>query len=170
MNGPQLDAALRTAAFQAQRLVRTLSMPEADRDDLRQTIVLVVMGKARRFDDTKSSWPTFIALIARHAAADLARRTHRAPVLEPLDGAEYAIADPSAPDQDLRVDIRDAMARLPPALAHLIDLLAETGSVAAAQRKSALSPATFYRRMHDLRMQFLAAGLAPDEKNELSPR
>lgn len=157
----RLRVAMRTAGFQARRLSRRLAIAEADHEDFRQIILVAILTRSGRHDARRGLWSTFVGLIARNAAADLVRTHQSRPGVEPLDAAEHEFTDPSTPDPVLTADLRQALLGLPPPHRRLVALIAETGSLADAQRASTMSPATFYRRVHDLRLRLLMAGLAP---------
>lgn len=129
-------------------------------DDLSQSLLIALLLKCRHFDPARSSWSTFAAMVARHAAADLAQPRQRDPALLPLEEDSQPQIDQRSTEA-LTLDLSNAITRLPRSLRRLVELVAETGSLAEAQKLSALSTASFYRRVHDLRMRLTAAGLAP---------
>lgn len=157
----RLRVAMTTAGFQSRRLSRRLAIADADHEDFRQIILVAILMRSGRHDARRGLWSTFVGVIARNAAADLVR-THRSrPGVEPLDAAEHHLIDPDTPDPEFNADLRQALLALPRPHQQLVGLIAETGSLADAQRASTMSPATFYRRVHDLRLRLLMAGLAP---------
>ena len=162
----RLRVAMKTAGFQARRLSRRLAIADADHEDFRQIILVAILTRAGRHDARRGLWSTFVGLIARNAAADLVRTHQSRPGVEPLDLSEHDLIDPSTADPGLNADLRQALLCLPSPHRRLVGLIAETGSLADAQRASTMSPATFYRRVHDLRLRLLMAGLAPRPEKE----
>src|SRR5690606_7400574 len=157
----RLCVALTTAGFHARRLSRNLPIADADHDDFQQIILIAILTRSSRYDERLGQWPTFVNLLARHAVADTARTCRRRLSMEPFNGAEENLPDPAECNPELRLDIRATFAALPHPFSKLIELVAETGSLAAAQRASAMSAASFYRRIHELRLLLLIGGLPP---------
>lgn len=169
----ELHAAMAAAGFEARRAVRAFVLPEADADDLKQTILIAVLLKGGRFDRARAQWSTFVAVIARNAAVDFARReASRSTFLQQSSSAVTSIADPTGPaDPELLIDFHYALGRLPRPLQRLVALIAEAGSVAGALRASGQPAASFYRQVRELRMRLRAAGLMPprEKKSALTP-
>jgi RNA polymerase sigma-70 factor (ECF subfamily) len=175
--------AMATTDHYARRIARTLRLPETDIDDLRQDLLLEVLRRGVRFDPARAAWVTFVEMISRHAAADLAtrlvqaRRTHGgsidAPVVMP-DGSRLSLTEvlseedglaalwngPVDPflDVERRIDLERFINALPDHLRRLCRLL-QTETPAVAQRLSGASTAAFYRDLQDLRMRLRAVGL-----------
>ena len=72
-DGDQIGTALALAEREAARCAQARSLGWADREDLRQEILLAVVERARRFDAAIAPWAAFVTLLARHAAADWLR-------------------------------------------------------------------------------------------------
>lgn len=163
----QLRIALATAHHHAQGGGRRLHLSSADRDDLRQDILLALLQRCAHFDPTKGAWSTFVAVIARHAVADRARNERNGPSLTfvPLDVDDFP-AGSSATQQDavdptLPLDIERVVEELPAEPRALLQLIRQTRDVADAQRASPQSCASFYRGVSELRFWLLATGLRP---------
>lgn len=62
------------AAKEAKRLCRTLRLPDHDREDLRQDLLLDFLARLPAFDPSKADLPAFAMLCFRNAAARIARR------------------------------------------------------------------------------------------------
>lgn len=157
----QLEVAIAAATHHGRRLARSLRLAEADHEDFRQAILMIILTRSARHDARRSGWASFVGLIARHAVIDLARAHHGRPIISPLDGTEQFLADPAACDPQLRLDLGAALADLPTSCRRLAGLIADTGSLADAQRAATMSSTSFYRHVHDLRLRLLMAGLTP---------
>ena len=114
----QIRAALAAARFHAARFARQRRLPREDREDLTQDILLVLLEAAPRFDATRASWATFVALLARRAIIDRARRpaTPECVSLDGKSGADIlcAFVAPAA-DPDIAVDFARVEEDLPTA-------------------------------------------------------
>ncbi len=166
-NSQQLQIALAAAHHHAQRGGRRLHLTGADRDDLRQDILVALLQRCGHFDPAKGAWSTFVAVVARHAVADRVRaeRNVQSPVFVPLDVDDFP-AGCSATQQDavdpwMAVDMERAAEDLPAEPQALLQLIRQAGDVADAQRASTQSCASFYRAIMDLRFWLLATGLRP---------
>lgn len=152
--------AVAAAEWLARRLSRRLGSVAADEEDFRQAILLDLIARADRFDPSRGTWPAFVSVVTRHAAAGIARdQCRRAALFLPLDDDE-PIDDRQPPGAaDLAIDFVRETGRLPHPLMRLVDRIAEAGTVAGARRASAASPASFYRALRELRLRLVAAGL-----------
>src|SRR5512132_4114489 len=68
-----VQVAMETAAHHARRIARTLRLGREDVADLRQELLLEVLRRVV-FDRERAAWTTFVTMIIRHAADDLADR------------------------------------------------------------------------------------------------
>jgi len=164
-----INQAVLLAEQEAARRMRRHSLDRADREDLRQEILLAVLERAHRFDPSMATWAGFVTLLARHAAADWLRaeRTHRAIIthtIDELSEPDVLIDDAASSQTDSVAEVRtelDAFLRDAPEAAsralHLI--IAACGDVADAQRASGLAKSPFYRAVADLRLWLRASGL-----------
>lgn len=155
--------ALATAEYLAQQVARRRRMSSADLEDLRQDILLALVRRARGYTAVRGAWSTYVKLVAQHAVADLEHSRGRVPVVGSVADPVLDIADLRDLRHDLvlRLDLARTLAALPTHLVEIIALIAEQGSVAAAQHASTIPSCVFYRRIADLRMWLRAAGLAP---------
>ena len=62
------------AAKEAKRLCRTLHLPEHEREDLRQDLLLDFLARLPAFNPTKADLPAFAMVCFRHAGSRIARR------------------------------------------------------------------------------------------------
>ncbi len=163
----QLQIALTAAHRHAQRGGRQLQLGQADRDDLRQDILVALLQRCGHFDPARGAWSTFVGVVARHAVADRVRaeREGPSPAFVPLDVDDFpagcSATQQDAVDPNLPLAIERAVEDLPAEPRALLQLIHQTGDVADAQRASAQSGASFYRGIADLRFWLLAAGLRP---------
>lgn len=155
----QLDVTIAAATHHARRLARNLVLAEADHEDFRQTILVAILTRSARHDPRRGSWATFVGLIARHATIDLARAGRGRLPTSPVETFKDVLTDPVAGYPEPSLDLRAALATLPPSCRRLVALIAEAGSLADARRASTMSSASFYRHVHDLRLRLLMAGL-----------
>jgi DNA-directed RNA polymerase specialized sigma24 family protein len=160
----QVRVALAAARCHAARFARQRRLAREDREDLTQDILLVILEAGHRFDVTRASWTTFVAVLARRAVIDRARQP-APPACVSLD--EKAAADvlrslivPQA-DPDIAVAFGRADDDLPPAPRALLRRIILHRDVAVARDAGAVSPATFYRELHDLRCWLRALGVHP---------
>jgi DNA-directed RNA polymerase specialized sigma24 family protein len=159
---------MRTAVgVHASRIARDLNLPACERADICQDLLLEMVPRFERFDPDRASAATFIDILARHAAhAVRGRYRRRANVSEgiPLDverdGADLVDVNTDVAAHDLRRQVQHAVATLPSSLRGLVDLLRDERT-SEVQRRSGLGHATFYRRLRDVRLHFLAEGLEP---------
>lgn len=168
-DGDQIATALALADRQASRCARQRSLGEADREDLRQEILLAVVERAHRFDPATAPWAAFVTLLARHAIADWLRaeQTHRSAgmiSIEEMIDADATVDALAVADTDRGADLRAALEAFlldapPSACTTLLLIAAACGDVAAAQRASGLPPSSFYRALAALRFWLHAAGL-----------
>jgi RNA polymerase sigma-70 factor (ECF subfamily) len=163
----RLAASLAIAQRYARRGARRLSLPRADREDLRQDILLVMLERGRRFDAARGSWDAFATLLAQHAVADRVRSDRRGPrpVFLNLDldafpaGASATQCDQV--DPDIALDLARVGDEIPASCRELLELIRSTTDIADAQRAATGSCAAFYRAIAELRCWLHAAGLRP---------
>ncbi len=162
----QVRAALVAARFHAARFARQRRLVREDREDLTQDILLVILEAGQRFDVTRASWTTFVAVLARRAVIDRARQPS-SPECVSLDGRAAADILSSLvvpqPDVDIAVAFGRVDEDLPPEPRALLRRIILHRDVAAARDAGAVSSATFYRELHDLRCWLRALGVRPAE-------
>lgn len=171
-----LRTMMAAAAYQARRVARTLRLSQADREDVEQEILLVLLERRRFFDPARGPWTPFAHRIARQAAQSVAdalvaaRKFFASSIDVPreaaLDGemtARDAIADDAAPtESDIlgNLSLSEFLATLPPDLRCAADAaLAADGDLADAQRALDLSTSEFYRRLREVRYRLVSIGL-----------
>jgi DNA-directed RNA polymerase specialized sigma24 family protein len=152
------------AGVRAHRIVRDLNLPPHEQPDIGQDLLVEMLPRFARHDPERASAATFIDVLARHAAHAVGQRyqRRRAKLSQTVPLDEFSEAD--ADDRnaaELARTIERAVLTLPAHLRGLVDLLAADGRPAGASRRSGLSHATFYRRLGEIRLHFLAQGLGP---------
>jgi DNA-directed RNA polymerase specialized sigma24 family protein len=155
------------AGVHAHRIVRDFNLPACERADIRQDLLLEMAPRFGRFDPRVAAASTFIDVLARHAAYAV-RGRYRSRIADlsrsvPLDVCDDANSISTAGDvavRELAMQVQRAVSTLPRPLRGLVDLLMD-GRLSEARRVSGLSHATFYRRLRDIRLHFLAEGLGP---------
>src|SRR6266511_1201926 len=178
-----VQVAMETAAHHARRIARTLRLGGEDVADLRQEVLVEVLRRAVVFDRERAAWTTFVTMIIRHAAADLAdrfaclqrqaggsledwvrtrdgARVRRGDVLSEANGLGALWSghrDPYA-EIEQRIDVQRFVDSLPDSLKRLCRLLQDEPP-AEAQRLSGLSKSDFYRQLDELAMRLRAVGL-----------
>lgn len=160
----QVRAALAAARCHAARFARQRRLSRADREDLAQDILVAILEAGPRFDAARASWPTFVALLARRAVIDRARQPSP-PMCVSLDGEfaadiRGALVAPCA-DPDIAVAFGRAAEDLPSVPRAVLRRIIAHRDVAAARDAGPVSPATFYRELHDLRCWLRALGVRP---------
>lgn len=160
----QVRVALAAARFHAARFARQRRLARADREDLTQDILLVILEAGQRYDAARASWATFVAVLAQRAVIDRARQP-LSPECVSLDGqgAAAILRSLAAPqvDPDIAVAFGRVDEDLPAAPRALLRRIILHRDVAAARDAGAVSPATFYRELHDLRCWLRALGVRP---------
>lgn len=160
----RVRAALAAARCHAARFARRRGLPRVDREDLSQDILVAILEADPHFDPARGAWSTFVAVLARRAVADRARRP-APPDCVSLDSTDagallQSLVAPQ-PDPDIAVAFACADRHLPTATRRLLRQIAEHRDVATARDTSGVSPATFYRDLHDLRCWLRAFGARP---------
>jgi DNA-directed RNA polymerase specialized sigma24 family protein len=153
------------ASVRAHRIVRGLNLPSHEQPDICQDLLVEMLPRFGRFDPSRASAATFANVLSRHAAHLVRQRyqRRRAELSQtvPLEDFGDANADDRNAAELLKTKLERAVSTLPAHLRGLIDLLAADGRPAGASRRSRLSHATFYRRLGEIRLHFLAEGLGP---------
>ncbi|MBF0214758.1 MAG: sigma-70 family RNA polymerase sigma factor [Magnetococcales bacterium] len=161
--------AVRVIRFKARQLSRLPGFSCSEIEDLEQEMVIDVLRRLPNFDPARSGLPTFISRIIGHCAATLVTRK-RADSLKgtmawiSLDELETGFAPemmgtPSGMDHiHLAVDIGRLLGRLPNEHRRICQLLVLLDKPAIPQRLG-MGRTTFYRRLGEIRSQFLKAGM-----------
>ncbi len=170
-DAPEFRVALATATIQAARAARRQHLHRADRDDLRQDILVALLERQAQFNPARGAWSTFAGVVARTVVADQRRARQRQRVTcLPLDLDQFpagaSATQQDCADADLTLDLQRVAAELPLRPGTLLRLLAGMGDVAAAQRADARSCTAFYRAVADLRCWLRASGMRPAARDE----
>lgn len=160
----QVRTALAAARCHAAGFARQRRLAREDREDLIQDILLVLLEASPRYDAARASWATFVAVLARRAIIDRARQPSL-PECVSLDGRAAAdilssLVLPQA-DPDIAVAFGRVDEDLPPEPRALLRRIILHRDVAVARDAGDVSPATFYRELHDLRCWLRALGVRP---------
>ena len=68
-----LQVVLRESEIAAARMARKFSLPTCDRDDLRQDILVDLLGRVRTFDPKRGAFGAFVGTIVGHRAGRLTK-------------------------------------------------------------------------------------------------
>lgn len=182
------DYALQVVRCKAMQLVGKAGYRQNDLEDIKQELIVHLLERLPRFDPAKASYNTFVARVVERKISNLLRdrqaemRDHRREVcslneeidtgeeepkqrLATLDQDEQDIRTgkyrrPAAERGDLRLDVQQVLADLPPDLRRAAQLL-QSLPVAQVAREMGVPHATFYdRHLKRLREAFAAKGLA----------
>lgn len=162
------------AAYHARKVARTMSLGEAEREDVEQDILVALLERRRFFDPARGAWSSFAELVARQAAqlaaddigtdrrmqaGSLDASAENADIVSELRAAVEAKMT-STPDHELPLSLARFVAELPEDLAQVAKVaLEEDGDVAEAQRNSGLSSSEFYRRLREVRVRLICMEL-----------
>jgi hypothetical protein len=160
----KIAVAMREADLRARRLRRKLRVKAEDEEDFRQALLLDLLSRSHGYDEHRSAWRTFTWTVMRNASARIAQQHLSANQANlPLAVAMHVPAVTTNADAvHVAVDFRRAARTLRPDLLRVAEGIARADSISDAQRASALSKATFYRALSDLRLNLLATGASLD--------
>ena len=151
----------------ASRIARDLNLPACERADICQDLLLEMVPRFDRFDPGKASAATFVDILARHAAHAVRGRYRRRtnvsegiPLDAERDSGDLVGVTTEVAAHELKKQVQHAVATLPSSLRGLVDLLRDE-RMSEVRRLSGLGHATFYRRLRDIRLHFIANGLEP---------
>ena len=187
--GPrELRTLMAAAAYHARKVARTMRLSDANREDVEQDILLVLLERRRFFDPARGAWSSFADRVARQAAQVVAdeigveRRIRGGSLDQPAGdagsttlGELIEAGQCTSPDPEEVLQLPLALAKfvagLPEELALVARLsLFEDGDLAEAQRHSGLSTSEFYRRLREVRYRLVCLGIvrhrfaaSPDE-------
>lgn len=160
--------------LQAWKLAGKYGFAADESADIRQELTLHLLKQWPNYDETRSEPTTFIATVINAKVRDMLRVQRAQLREEPLDDfleeeLDEGILDgirgqPDVSDFDridLRLDTEAVLARMPPDLRQLAEILKEM-SVAAAARELGVPKTTLWRRVDELRAHFEAAGFGRD--------
>jgi RNA polymerase sigma-70 factor (ECF subfamily) len=175
----------------ARRLIRKLRLPSADRADIRQELLADLIARLPAFDASRGTIGAFAGVVLMHKAAEIARVIRRERLLfgavpisldEPVRGAKGAtrgdlvaehdglgahLGQPTDrfAEVDRRLAVQRAIGALPRQDRALCAALLDATPHRLAARSSAASHlgarSSLYRRLREVRLAFIATGLAP---------
>ena len=184
-----LNSALNAAATRTYRMAVRFGLSTADREDIQQELILDMLEHADQFDSTKGSAGTFTGMVSKHRAVELLdiliKQRMRYLDFDTAAKMMSAANDPNMsstesqstddcvdainfirnPDHDLFTDgmalhdLQAAISFMNGEQSALLGLLREHADLASACAASGISTASFYRRVHDLRMHLRMFGL-----------
>lgn len=178
------EYASRLVKWKAAQLVGRAGLTESDRADVEQSLALEVVRRIRRFDPERGRFEATVRRIVENAVADIlaARKAacrdyrRRGPSLnemvrdengkrversETFDSEEHLRRTgrrPASERRDLKLDLDDAMADLPPDLRRLCERLRNESPTEIA-RDMGIPRGTLYERMRKIREHFERRGL-----------
>ena len=179
-NAFRLHEAFSDAHPLAARHCRKHQLPWFDQEDVTQDLILDLLGRARHHDPARSSFSTFATICFRHRVLRLEQvakreRRHRHPLSfdAPLPGDRTTtLADTLANDDGLsawlgqdadpveqferHLDLDRALSAMPPSVVPLCAALLQSGP---DRTDASTSRTTLHRRVRELRLQLLTAGV-----------
>ncbi len=187
----EYDAELvRIAKFHAKGLVGNYGYTPGDADDLLQTLILAGVIALARFDESQAKRSTYLYAILRDKVADLARHAERQKrdrrkesfsldaewpgdesgetVWADLIGADSTVTEEGCSRRDradlhgLRIDLEEALAKLPSNLRKLCRLHSVLGSE-DARRAAGMAYSTHHRAIKRIRAHFERRGFFPNK-------
>jgi len=163
--------------FRVRRLADQFDLSGDDQQDLRQDMVLELLGAFERFDPVKAKRETFVnrvldkfvKYVTRIRCTNL-RRTCESPIGfgDVDDGYEPVVNEAAAGQLDeqarceLRIDMDAAIATMPERLQRVCRMLMQFDAAEAAKRLG-ICRQSIYRNMAEIRRYLAAAGLTPAE-------
>jgi len=188
-NDPYFEAAVNAARVRTHQLAARHGLSPAEREDIQQELMLDLLEHRHQFDPAKGSPGTFTGMVSKHRAVELldglikqrmrytdfgtASKMMGAANDPEMGSSKAESADDCIdvinfnrdPDHDLFTDgmamhdLNAAIAFMNGEQSALLDLLTEHSDIASACAASDLSTASFYRRVHELRMHLRMFGL-----------
>lgn len=174
-----LDVVHPLARRQAGRLCRSMGRPSHEREDVEQDMLLDLLARLPAFDPARGTLAAFATVCFQHRASRLAtrlrrekRERHEASLDDAVPGQEEELTIPEAEGYaawcgqptdaiaaaERRLDLDRASAGLDARDRPLcVALAAATPHELAA--RGCLGRSTLYRRLHEMRLRLLAAGL-----------
>lgn len=152
----------RLADGYARRTCRIARLPAHQADDIRQDMLLDLLPRLSAFDPARGSVAAFAVTCFRHRGSRIMRRrgaSRRIGLDDQDDACDQADTSDAIGALELRLDLARVCAVLDEADAALCVALSNCSAHALARRTGA-SRAGLYRRMHEIRMRMLAAGIA----------
>jgi DNA-directed RNA polymerase specialized sigma24 family protein len=188
-NDPYFEAAVNAARTRTHQIASRHGLSPAEREDFQQELMLDLLQHRGQFDPSKGSPGTFTGLVSKNRAVELldalikqrvrftdfgaASKMMRAANDAEISASQSQSAEDCIdainfkrdPDHDLFTDgmathdLNAAIAFMNGDQSALLDLLTEHSDIASACAASGISIASFYRRVHDLRMHLRMFGL-----------
>ena len=188
-NDPYFEAAVNAARVRTHQLAARHGLSQAEREDFQQELMLDLLEHRHKFDPAKGSPVTFTGMVSKHRAVELLdgliKQRMRYTDFDTASKMMGAANDPEMgsskaksaedcidainfkrdPDHDFFTDgmamhdLQAAIAFMNGEQSALLDLLTDHSDIASACAASGLSTASFYRRVHELRMHLRMFGL-----------
>jgi RNA polymerase sigma-70 factor (ECF subfamily) len=145
--------------IKAARIARSRHVPNADREDIEQALMLDVLRRLPKFDPSKGDREDHLRAVVEHAVSNLIRsgraakrgRGRTAPLDSiPVDEPQLGHTDEDLAQADLVLDIQELLGRLPAELRRLAKLL-QTQTPTEIARALGLSRGTVYARIREIR-------------------
>jgi RNA polymerase sigma-70 factor (ECF subfamily) len=154
---------IQQAEIRASRLVGSYGFNRDDWDDLRQDLLLDYLERLPQFDGGRGDLRGFMFGVVRHRAAQLVARQRRQVPFVPDGSTENGRSRHrhTAVNYDLRLDIEQAMSRLPEHLRVLAQMLSER-TPREVSRATGKSRSRVYQLIGEIRAAFIDAGVTPD--------
>lgn len=153
---------IQQAEIRASRLIGSHGFTRDDWDDLRQDLLLDYLERLPQFDEGRGDPRGFMFGVVRHRAAQLVTRQRRRVQWGPDGSAEnggsrhrHAVVN-----YDLRLDVEQAMSRLPEHLRALAQMLSER-TPREVSRATGKSRSRVYQMIEEIRAAFVEAGVTP---------
>ncbi len=175
-----LQSAQNAAAARTYRLASRHGLSEAEREDIRQELILDLLERATKYDPSKASANTFTGMVSEHRAVEVLDGLMKERARRGFFPGGEAANDPEmrdvpddygdnvvpmwAEDRDLFSDsmaLRDletALVYMNDEQVALFELLKAHQDLPDACKASAVSRATFYRRVGELQMHLRMFG------------
>lgn len=158
--------------FWARRLGRMFRLSESDRDDVRQELFMTVMRAMRRHDRSRACEATFITRVLDRHTRHIARRISTARARTGLSSqtlSQTSTPEPVGNDpgkgeysqQDtvsLQMDVISVLNQMPTGLRQISEALMMEDASDVAERLG-LHRSTVYRRIRQIRLHFMGAGI-----------
>ncbi len=188
-NDPYFEAAVNAARVRTHQLAARHGFSPVEREDFQQELMLDLLEHRHQFDPAKGSPGTFTGMVSKHRAVELLdgliKQRMRYTDFDTASKMMGAANDPEMgmskansaddcidainfkrdPDHDFFTDgmamhdLQAAIAFMNGEQSALLDLLTDHSDIASACVASGLSTASFYRRVHELRMHLRMFGL-----------
>jgi len=166
------DIAVRAIRCTVRISIRRGWFPPSELEDLTHDVVVQLLRKMNCFDPTRSSWPTFCTMVARHFLASEARRRQKRMCADSLQDMESSDSttrvEDSIEDQhatgrcftrqrssyerfELREDVSEIVGDLADPLREFCEAYLEESSFSKVAESLGVSRKTVYRRRETVR-------------------